>query len=271
MNDPIQKQRGGYQDSILFKLAIITVIVLVLLIPSSWIQSLTSDREDYQAQQLSSVADKWAGKQLVQGPVLMLPYKRNSADKAAANDASGTLYVLPQNLHINADIKNQHFQNGIYDAIVYNSKVSLGGSFDKLELASLGLTEDEISYDKARLVFSVSDLKGLQNNPAVKIQQQQYNPEPAIDNTIPFANGLQVNFPLQKGENFTFSYQLDLKGSNELNFLNTGKTTEVEVTSDWPHPSFNGRYLPDSRSVDEKGLNAKWKKLYYNRPFRSSG
>jgi len=58
-----------------------------------------------------------------------------------------------------------------------------------------------------------------------------------------------------------------LKGSETLSFLHLGKTTEVEASGSWATPSFDGRYLPDYRRVDDNGFSAKWKMLYYNRPY----
>lgn len=267
----IEKQHKWYEDSILFKSGVIAILIMVLLIPSAWIQGLITDREGYQQDNINSVSDKWSGKQLINGPVLMIPFKKKITeminDKTVTHEVIQTLYLLPQNLQIKADIKTQHFQSGIYDAIVYNSKVGVQGSFDKPDLNQLGISDDAIMYDKARLVFGLSDLKGLKNNPSITIQGRQFIPEPAIDDKLPFDKGLQVNFLLPKDQSFTFSYQLDLKGSNELNFLHTGKTTDVEINSDWSNPVFNGRYLPDTRTVSQTDFSAKWHLLYYNRPF----
>jgi inner membrane protein len=261
-----------WKDSILLKLGIITVIILLLLIPSSWIQGLIMDREGYQQIQRREVANNWADSQLVQGPVLLLPYKKlvtepNAKNESITHEVVKTLYVLPQNLQIKAAVKTEPFQKGIYDATVYSANLSVNGSFNKPDLAEAGIDPAAIMYDKARLVFSISDLKGLKNNPVIKLQGQDYTPEPALDDIIPLDKGLQVVFPLQQGQGFTFSYQLDLKGSNELNFLHTGKTTDVEINSDWKSPDFAGRYLPDHKTINENGFNAKWHMLYYNRPF----
>jgi len=266
-----QKTKKWYQDSILIKLSIITAIILALLIPSSWIQGLITDREDYQHLMLTNVSDKWSGSQLIQGPVLVLPYEKKITEtinnKQTSRVTINNLYVLPQNLQIKADIKTELFESGLYDAVVYNSKVMLQGSFDKPDLSGLDIDPSTILYNKAKLIFSVSDLKGLKNNPDIKIQNQVYNPEPTTGETGPFNNGLQVSFPIQKDQGFTFSYHLDLKGSKELNFLDIGKTMDVEINSDWRHPDFNGRSLPDSRNITNKSLSAKWHMLYYNRPF----
>ena len=272
MTEKTENQPKWHTDSILIKLAIIAALIILLLIPSAWIQGLVIEREGYQQEQRSNVANKWADSQLVQGPVLMLPFKKqvtetDNNNKTVTREVINMLYVLPQNLKIKAAVKTEPFQKGIYDATVYSSNIGVSGSFNKPDFAEAGIDPSSVLYDKARLVFSITDMKGLKNNPVVTLQALNYTPEPTVEGNIPFDKGLQINFPLQKDQDFSFSYQLDLKGSNELNFLHTGKTTDVEVSSDWKSPDYNGRYLPDNKTTNNQGFDAKWHMLYYNRPF----
>ena len=123
--------------------------------------------------------------------------------------------------------------------------------------------------DKAKLTFGISDLKGLKTNPVVKAGNIIATATPAFNNQALFADGLQVNLNLKNEniDNLPFSYSLDLTGTDELSFLQLGKTTDVEVNGDWPSPSFDGRFLPDSRKIDDKGFKAHWRMLYYNGVF----
>lgn len=274
MIEPIENEqpKNWLKDSVIVKLAIIAALILLLLIPSSWIQSLIIERQGTQEQVMNDVSDKWSGSQQIQGPVLVIPYKKeirtvDSNQKELIRQETQILYVLPQNLQIKANINTDTLHRGLFRAVVYNSKVLVQGNFGKLELEKSGIDPASVQYDKVRLVFSVSDLKGLKSNPIVQIKDQKLSVEPIFDAKSPFDKGLQVSFILPKDEEFAFNFTLDLKGSDELSFLHTGKTTDVEVTSNWATPSFDGRYLPDSRTVTPAGFNAKWRMLYYNRPF----
>jgi len=272
MTEMTENQTKWHQDSILIKLGVITALILLLLIPSSWIESLITDREGYQQQMAATTSDKWSGSQLVQGPVLMLPYRRavtedNAQGKAVTHDVTKILYLLPQNLQIKANVKSRQYDRGVYDAIVYNSKINLKGDFKNPDLNAIGMDGATILYDKARLVFSISDLKGLTNNPVVNIQGQNYNAQPAESGHLPFDNGLQVSFLMQKDQGVAFNCELDVKGSNDLNFLDIGNMTDVEATSDWLTPQINGRYLPDTQINGNKSLGLKWHMLYHNQSF----
>ena len=51
---------------------------------------------------------------------------------------------------------------------------------------------------------------------------------------------------------------LELVGTGALAFAPVGDSTQVVLASDWPHPSFGGRFLPLERQVGEAGFSARW-------------
>ena len=271
MIETVDNPRKWYKDSILLKVGIIAIIILVLLIPSAWIQDLVVQRNGYNQQIMQSVSDRWSGSQLIEGPVLVLPYKKqvselNTSQKMITHDVIENIYVLPEKLGINAGIKTQKLRQGITDVTVYNAKVLLQGSFIKPEFDKLGIDSNQVLYDKARLIFSMSDLKGLKNNPVVNLAGHNYTADYVYD-TTPYGKGLQINFAVPQDGDFNFSYALNIKGSNEFNFMQLGKETQVDINSDWLSPVFSGSSSPDVRNITQSGFTAQWHMLNYNRPF----
>jgi inner membrane protein len=49
---------------------------------------------------------------------------------------------------------------------------------------------------------------------------------------------------------------LDLVGTGDLAFAPVAGTTRIDLASDWPHPSFAGRFLPNDRTVTAQGSPA---------------
>jgi inner membrane protein len=66
-------------------------------------------------------------------------------------------------------------------------------------------------------------------------------------------------------ETHKYALQLNFNGSEGLDFSPLGKVTTVEVQSNWPDPSFDGAFLPDSRQISDSGFTASWKVLHLNR------
>jgi inner membrane protein len=269
-----QPQQTGFlhwlKESVTVKLIFIGMLILVLLIPSAMIDGLITERAVRQEQTIKEVTDQYSGDQLIQGPVLVIPY-RETVTEAGSNkteEVIRNMYVLPNELNYKGSLTSEVLHRGIYAVPVYNGTIKVSGNFTKADVASLSISPDKLLPGKASILFSISDLKGLKTNPQVTIAGQTLTAEPAAGDKL-FDNSLQVGINLSDlwDKTIPFAFNLDLKGSQELNFLHLGKTTDVELTGTWASPSFSGRYLPDTRVVNEKGFSAKWRMLYYNRPF----
>lgn len=265
---PKQTTTDWLKESATFKLIFIGVLALLLLIPSAFIQNLVTERAGTQDKTTKEISDSWSASQIIKGPVLVIPYKKgvNMADTTKQASIEN-LYILPDNLHINANLKTQLRHRGIFDVAVYNTQVKVSGNFAKLNLSSLGINVNQLLLNKARFEFSVSDLKGLKSNPVIKTNHPTLNVEPSFESV--FGNGLQAPVDLSSvnDSEIPFDYTLDLKGSEGLSFLQLGKTTDVQVNGNWSSPSFDGNYLPDDSKIDTGGFSAGWRMMYYNRPF----
>jgi len=275
--DELEKPAGimnWFKESVTVKLAFIGLLIIVLLIPSSMVDNLISERADRQQEVTKDISYNFSGNQQIKGPVLVIPYKAqvkdfNQSGKEETREVIQNLYILPDDLNIKAQLITDKLYRGIYEAIVYKTTVKISGNFSKADLSALGLTPDQLLLDKAKITFSISDLKGLKTNPVVKVGTQMLTASPTFNNDALFTDGLQVAVNLTGISNQTlpFDYSLDLTGSDELSFLQLGKTTDVNVTGNWNSPSFDGRALPDNRNINDKSFNAHWRMLYYNRPF----
>src|SRR5690606_36936810 len=64
------------QESIMIKLFSIGFLVLILLLPASWISELIYERQSRASEVLNEVSQKWSEAQTISGPILVIPYKR---------------------------------------------------------------------------------------------------------------------------------------------------------------------------------------------------
>ncbi|NOT77324.1 MAG: cell envelope integrity protein CreD [Cyclobacteriaceae bacterium] len=282
------------EESITVKLVSIGFLVLILLIPSAWIQSLMEERELRAGEVINEVSSKWSGPQTLSGPILVIPYKR---EVSRTDHAKGTVeitetienyYFLPEKLDIKGDIQPEELHRGIFDVAVYSSALALNSTFVKPDFKSLGISEDKVLWKDAHMIFSISDLRGISDNPVFKIGGVDKSTEPSNQLGITF-NGLAGDYAQPGVENSlnntssgiiarlgwltsddfkeSTAVSINLKGSQQLSFVPTGKTTTVKLEGKWGNPSFDGEFLPVDRSVSESAFSANWKILHYNRPF----
>jgi inner membrane protein len=263
-----------FGESVLVKTGLIGFLTLLLLIPSDWIQTLIKERQERQDEVIAEISDKWSANQLVEGPVLIVPYKvltltKDSNGKVRSSESLTNIYILPEVLDIVSKVNPTTRHRGIFEAVVYDTKVSVNGRFSALEIKKSGINPAMIQWDKAKVAIGLSDLKGLKNNPAIKLGDSTYNVEPDFTSLKLFTNNLIIlpDLSSQKTSSLNFNFELSFRGSSELNFQHLGKNTTVKIEGNWNNPSFTGRYLPEQPVVLEKSFSATWKMPYFNRPF----
>ena len=107
------------KTKILVKALIIGGIVLILQIPTLLIQDLIKEREQRQKEVIAEVSSKWAKKQNITGPVLVLPFWQSNADSSNKNRTKHFAYFLPETLSITSTVTPEEKYRGIYKVMLY--------------------------------------------------------------------------------------------------------------------------------------------------------
>jgi inner membrane protein involved in colicin E2 resistance len=86
-----------------------------------------------------------------------------------------------------------------------------------------------------------------------ELDKQNHEVEPDFTSLKLFTNNLIILPDLSSNKNtkLDFSFDLNIRGSNQLSFLHIGKNTTVNIEGTWKNPSFIGRYLPEQRSISD--------------------
>jgi inner membrane protein len=250
----------------------IAIMVLLLLIPTSMIESVISEREQLRAQATNEVSSKWAGSQQIMGPILTIPLTYEYVQDEKLVSLVKLWYLLPMELRIKGELNPRKLRRGIYEVVVYESNLVISGSFDKIQMPNQTNLK-EIAYDQAFLTIGISDLKGIKKPINIKLNEKTLTVEPGSRISDLVYSGVTVDFPDIENlfkQNADFQFSLDLQGSKDLSFIPIGSTTEVEIASSWESPSFSGNFLPDSREVTTDGFKASWLILQLNRNFPQS-
>ncbi|MBI5222495.1 MAG: cell envelope integrity protein CreD [Candidatus Magasanikbacteria bacterium] len=295
------------RNSVILRLILIGVLSLLLLIPTGMISSIVYERETKSQEAASEVNSKWSNEQTVAGPILTVPYKKYVKDKDNPNkvvEITSYAHFLPERLGISGDIEPKMLKRGMYDVVVYNSKLDIAGSFKAPDWNKLNINPADAFWDQATVSINIPDMRGIKEKIAFDWNGAAVNLEPGVqgdiakylDLTVPVqydneagmfgevrpmmepapiiaptgASGVSAKIPVGKDGNYNFKLALNLNGSQRLNFLPLGSETNVEIKSTWNNPSFDGTFLPDERNVTDSGFTAKWKVLQFNRNYPQS-
>jgi len=264
-------------DSLVFRFITIAVLIGLMMLPLNMVSEIVSERSRVHKNVLNDVAATWGHQQNLQGPSLFIPYTEKFATEEIKTDKDGnerkvnkTIYkqrtaiILPNELNIDVNLSGESRKRSIYEALVYTADVKVSGDFKRPDIFKLSNHIDKIHWDRAWLALGISDTQAIN-----KVSQLQWNKrlyvdfEPGTRVVKTLASGFHAPLDLSQdhistASQFPFSLNINVNGSRGFYFSPFGKTTDVTVNSDWPHPSFQGNVLPNTHEVRENGFEAKW-------------
>jgi len=270
-----KQEKQSLKNNIYFKIGTIVVIALLLLIPTSMIKILIHEREAIQREAIREVSSKWAEEQTISGPFISIPYYRYVKEISAKDSTEQIvqikdyIHILPSELKISGNLNPEKRQRGIYEIVVYNSKLEIDGTFNNLDIKALEIEPENILFDKAEFVVGIKDLRGIEKEVNLSWNNDKISFNPGVSSNDIVSSGINalININPNDSSSYNFNLSLDLKGSQLLYFTPVGKVTDIDLASDWANPSFNGAFLPDTREVTTKGFTANWNILHLNRNY----
>jgi len=266
------------KTSIIFKVAIIFIIALLLLIPTTMVQDLIRERENIQISAISEVSEKWGENQTITGPYISVPYDKYVKQFSSKDSVEKIvklkkwLHFLPHNLTISGDISPERRYRGIYEIVVYESKINISGVFNSLDIDKYDIDLKHIDFDKATFNIGITDLKGIEKQVELDWNKNKifFNPGTSTKDLVSSGINCPVNISKYDSVIYNFSLDVSLKGSQFLYFVPVGKTTNVNIKSNWTNPSFGGEFLPDTREINNEGFQSFWNILHLNRNYPQS-
>ncbi len=263
------------KNNIYFKVSAIVIIVLLLLIPTAMIKSLIYERESTQAEAITEVSSKWGEEQVLSGPFISIPYFRYIKEISPSDSTEKViqikeyLHILPTQLNISGSINPEKRNRNIYEIVVYNSKIDISGYFDKIDFAAFDIKQQNILLDKAEFTLGINDLRGIEEQVELLWNNNTVLFNPGVSSNDIVGSGINASITINPLDSlkYNFNLSLNLKGSQYLYFTPVGKITDINISSPWNNPSFNGAFLPDNREITDSGFTANWNVLHLNRNY----
>ncbi len=254
---------------LLSKVLVIGLLMLLLSVPLVMVRDVIQERSSNREVAAHEVARAHAGEQLISGPVLYVPYTETFTRTVAVGDAGHTrdervtqshaVIRFPASMETRSRLSTETRWRGVFPITVFTSTNESTGRFvwTDVEPKEKG---GQISLGQARLIVGVSDLRGLLNAPRLKVDGRATPVVPAAATPrlpLPLAASLDT-VALRPGAVVSFELALDLAGTGRIGWVPLADENRVQLQSDWPHPSFDGDFLPRTRTVTAAGFEAAW-------------
>lgn len=243
------------------KLTIIAIIILLLLIPLAMIKGTIIEREQTKESVKEEIANATATDQVITAP--KLHYLRTITTNN--NNEETHIYEKANRLDFDTKVNVETLRRSIYEILVYNSTIQISGNF---------IASDSLCNQKfCDLQFEISDFKGLKSIPKLIFFNQEYTFDviQKSSGVIPYdynknilSTTIKLPEDLQAGDNLDFHIDLEVTGTESIDFIASANHTTLKMESTYPHPSFNGDFLPTKRTITDKGFTAEWSVLGIN-------
>jgi len=262
----------GLRTSVIARLVVMGMILMGLLIPLTMVQSVVSERAARRDSVVSDVSSTWGGAQTIAGPVLVVPYQCTVTDHdGKTRQVIGRVTFLPEALSVQGSLAPQIRGRNLFKAVVYSAHVTITGRFSPPDLSTVTRGAVQPLWNETVVSVGISDPRGVAKRVTLNWSGTDQPLEPGVVDSGVLTSGLhtRVDLTALSGSRaaLPFSLTLDLNGSRDLRVLPAGNDTTVRLTSAWPHPSFIGAPLPQSRTVDASGFTAQWEVPYFGRGF----
>lgn len=229
--------------SMLLKISIIALLALIMLIPLNMVRHQVNERSYNHSETINNINSSWGSSQQFTGPWISYRYTIGK-DKEKETVNAG---LYPDSLKYVVRTTSKVLHRSIYDVPVYTADLSISGHFVLDDKFPEALSAD--------LVLNMGELKGIQGMPTLFLGEKELKVKSGNKG---IKAEIKLDGNVKEGDIIPFHVEIKVNGSESLSFSPVGNLTEVEMTSDYPDPSFEGDFLPVEREVREDGFTAKW-------------
>lgn len=256
------------RNRISIKGLIIGFLILIMLIPTLFVNNLVYERKMRQREIVEEVSSKWSSAQTIAGPYLYVPYtvvmKRDGKDELEKQH----FWILPETLNVAGNIDYNIRKRSIYNVLLYKADVKQLGNF--IIKIPADVDAGKILWNEALVCFGISDFRGIEEKVVVNLAGREYELSPGLPPTALSEKGLSAPVALSEANlngTIPFGMHVRAKGSESIRFIPLAGNSSYTITSPWPNPSFDGSKLPDERNVADSGFSAQWKFSKANLPY----
>lgn len=254
------------KSPLFWKITTLIGCIVLLSLPLMMVRELINERADYRSEVVDAIEQSTSGSQKLAGPLIAIPITetltRMENQKEVNYQRSWVYYWLPESLAVAGKQTVESRRVGIYSGQVWHNTLQIKASFDPLRLAALRKTN--IVLGQPRLVVSVGDARGIGAIHAPEVNGNVLSVEPGLGIS---GDGAGIHMPMpalaEDNKQLEIAFSLDLNGTGEFSLVPLGRNSELQLTSNWPHPGFLGSFLPTQREVSAAGYRAHWQSSWF--------
>ena len=240
--------------SISWRFVVVGAVIVASMIPLQLVSCTVDDREWYRDKAIRDIAAAWGGQQRIAGPIMVIPIDASESEGGEER----YVWVMPKQVDVVVATRHELRQRGIFETPVFSADIAVEGAFAPLDLEGLRSRFGAIRLDLASLVMGISDPRGIRDATLAWREGQVPLSATSDHGSGPMQGGLVGTLADAAQLGGTFSLKIDLRGTQRFSVVPVGDGSTIAMQSTWPHPSFDGGLLPDTRDITASGFTASW-------------
>lgn len=251
---------GGFEAG--KRIVSLIVLVLLMLIPLDMVEGVVQERAARKQAVEAEIGDQWGPAQTIGAPVLVIPYDVTEVETKQDGKQESRLVrhyasFLPTESRLTATASVEKRHKSIYEVLLYNADIALTARFAAPDMAGLNIDPAQVKWKEASLALILPGAHALRAI-TLKLDGRELPLEAGFLPQHPLGNGLHTTISLTGAQAFNIDVAMTLNGHDNLSILPLGGQSEIDITSNWPHPDFTGTPLPVNRRIDANGFTAHW-------------
>ena len=250
-----------------YKILAVFGLTVALLISLTMIRGTVQDRQRYRAEAVEEVARSTAGPQMLEGPVLFVPYSdrvvvmradTSGVQRPVERVEAGTWAFFPKSLDIHGAMRSLPRMRGLYQVRVFELDTTLRATFH----VRIPRDDDPATprtIGEPRIGIGIRDVRGLVGVPSLRVSGTPSVLRQGLG--YGSAGGLHTTLatPAEGGTlAFDVEFKSLLQGTETLSIAPLAEHNMLALESSWPHPQFHGDFLPRTREIGKDGFRANW-------------
>ena len=244
-------------------------LTLALLMPLGQLRDLIVERSGMREIATTKIAEGWGGTQNIGAPILTVPLEIEVESRGRTIRHVAPYRVLAATAEIRGELETAERHVGIYTVPVYQTRLHIAAAYapGSLTLPTLDGAIPQARWSEATLFVPVGDLRGIREIVVARWGEQALDLQPAEYDGLKGVSARVELAELRSGQTRELRLELELAGTRAFRALPLAGVTTVQLRSKWPHPSFDGAFLPASYTLTPQGFDARWQVLELVRGF----
>lgn len=161
-------------SSVVPRFILVGLLTVLMTIPLGGLKEVVEERAGRHNEALRDIAQTWGGRQVVSGPMLVIPFTvryrhvntftdKHGESKEVVKDTYKDKHfvILPESLDMQFSLQDEVRKYSIYSSLVYRSDIGMTGKFEIPSLRDRSKHIHQIHFDQSYLAMSLSDIKAI--------------------------------------------------------------------------------------------------------------